>query len=146
MQVDKNQQNNRQEFYSHFDFKEPFFKDNKLNLVWVSSEAERFSKHIAQSHKEDYQEKVMTTTALRNFYNEMLRIRDLGVDSKDEQLALIRLLIAKVKYKQKQQGSKIPQDFVEFMNRLVSEVKDDINRFNQACLIMEAIVGYNPKK
>ncbi|HOV16054.1 MAG TPA: type III-A CRISPR-associated protein Csm2 [Candidatus Cloacimonadota bacterium] len=145
MPFDKNQKYEGQKERNQYDFKEPFFKDNKLNLVWVSSEAEKFSNYIADSQSGNRQDKAITPTALRNFYNEMLRIRDLGVESKDEQLALIRLLIAKVKYKQKQQGSKIPQDFVEFMNKLVDEVNDDISRFNQACLIMEAIVGYYPK-
>lgn len=127
--------------HPNFEFKEPFFINGKLNLKWVKEEAQRFAKFIADESWEK-----MNTTALRNFYNEMLRIRDLASHSPDEQFALIRLLIAKVNYKKKQPGNKIPEDFVKFMTNLVNEVNDDSTRFNQACLIMEAIVGYNPKK
>ncbi len=127
--------------YPDFNFDEPFFTGDGLNLKWVGEKAKEFSIHIAEHSKEK-----MTTSALRNFYNEMLRILNIPAHSEKEKLALIRLLVAKVNYKKKQLGNKIPREFVDFMSKLVDQIQDNPERFAQACLIMEAVVGYNPKK
>jgi hypothetical protein len=56
---------------------------------------------------------------------------------------LIRLLISKAHYKKT--TAKIPPRFVSFIESLIKEVGEDLDRFDKACLVMEAIVGYFPK-
>lgn len=68
-----------------------FFEENgSIKLEWVSNEAERFAKQL-----ERYS---LSTTQLRKFYNEFLRIRDLPKNS-SEKIVLLKLLVAKVQYK-----------------------------------------------
>jgi hypothetical protein len=57
---------------------------------------------------------------------------------------LIKLLIAKVNYKKL--TNKAPDIFAKFITELITEVGDDLGKFEKSCLIMEAVVGFNPKK
>ncbi|HOD18495.1 MAG TPA: type III-A CRISPR-associated protein Csm2 [Candidatus Cloacimonadota bacterium] len=114
----------------------PFFPDGKLEQKWIREKAIAFSKKFA--------DRGMNKTTIRNFYNEMLRIKDIKA-STDEKKALIRLLIAKVNFKNKQKNSHVPNEFVDFITKLVTEIDDDLDRFSLACFIMEAIIGYYPE-
>ena len=118
----------------------PFFKeDGSLILDWVGEKANITSK--------DFSDKKMSSTGLRNFYNELLRIKQLPTEHKQEKLILIKLLVAKANYKEinsKDRRSKIPHEFTIFITKLVKEIGEDIKKFENACLIMEAIVGFFP--
>jgi len=123
-----------------FNFENKPFFDNKgeLNPEWVKKEAQQLSHQLAR------QKNGMTTSSLRNFYNEFIRIRNLPKNNDAEKRILIRMLVAKVNYKKT--TAKVPDDFVKFVSVLVEEINDDLDRFEKACYIMEAIIGYNPKK
>ncbi|MDD5624844.1 MAG: type III-A CRISPR-associated protein Csm2 [Candidatus Cloacimonetes bacterium] len=117
----------------------PFFNpDGSLVLDWVGEKARQTSEQMARATPQ------LTSTGLRNFYNEFLRIKDLPESHKQEKIILIKLLVAKVEYKKT--TKKVPFIFVEFINQLVKEIGESTERFEKACLIMEALVGFNPKK
>jgi len=117
----------------------PFFKDDgSLILDWVGDKAKDISKEISDAKYG------LTATGLRNFYNEFLRIRNLPETHSEEKKILIKLLIAKVNYKKL--TNKAPAIFANFITELITEVGDDLDKFEKSCLIMEAIVGFNPKK
>ena len=61
-------------------------------------------------------------------------------------MIMIKLLKAKVNYKKHQKsGPNIPDDFVKFIEALVDQINEDIEKnFEFASHIMEAIVAYNP--
>jgi CRISPR type III-A-associated protein Csm2 len=117
--------------YGHF-----FKEDGSLMLDWVGNKAKLVS--------EDFSDKQLSSTGLRNFYNEFLRIKQLPNKHIEEKLILIKLLVAKVHYKEI--NSKVPHDFTEFITKLVNEIGEDMKKFENSCLIMEAIVGFFPKK
>ncbi len=114
----------------------PFFDaKGNLDLEWVGTKAKNLS--------QDINTRELKGTALRNFYNEFLRIKNLPQAYNDEKKILIRLLISKAHYKKT--TAKIPPRFVSFIESLIKEVGEDLDRFDKACLVMEAIVGYFPK-
>ncbi|MDD3535999.1 MAG: type III-A CRISPR-associated protein Csm2, partial [Candidatus Cloacimonetes bacterium] len=86
----------------------------------------------------------LKSTALRNFYNEFLRIKHLPENNNEEKKILIRLLVSKAHYKKT--TANLPDRFVSFIEKLINEVNDDLKKFDKACLVMEAIVGYFPKR
>ena len=126
--------NRQQEAY---EFKHRFFEGKKLNPLWVGSEAKKFSEHLANGKDG------LSTSGLRNFYNEFLRIKNIPATQADEKIVLVKLLAAKASYKNT--TAKIPGDFVKFMNSLIAEIGDDLDMFEKSCYIMEALVGFNPR-
>ncbi len=117
----------------------PFFKpDGSLILDWVGRKAEDLSYEISEARNN------LTSTGLRNFYNEFIRIRSLPEGHAEEKKILIKLLVAKVNYKRI--NGKAPDIFTKFVTELVEEIGEDLGRFEKACLVMEAVVGFNPKK
>lgn len=117
----------------------PFFKpDGSLILDWVGKKAQEFSSDVLSARNG------LTSTGLRNFYNEFIRIRSLPEGHVEEKKILIKLLVAKVNYKMI--NGKAPEIFSKFVTALVEEIGEDLDRFEKACLVMEAIVGFNPKK
>jgi len=117
----------------------PFFNsDGSLVLDWVGDKArkkaEEFSK-VLHNNKS-----MLSSTGLRNFYNEFLRIKELPEGYDEEKKILIRLLVPKVEYKKN--NKTVPKIFAQFINELVNEIGDSIERFEKACLIMEALVGF----
>jgi CRISPR type III-A-associated protein Csm2 len=131
------------------------FFDESHKLKWVSEYAEAFSLQIAYERenypsliqrKYNYKNpiKALTTTALRNFYNEFLHIKE--IKDPEQKMIMIKLLKAKVNYKKHQKsGPNIPDDFVKFIEALVDQINEDIEKnFEFASHIMEAIVAYNP--
>lgn len=122
-------------------FKESFFVDGKLNPNWVGENARVLSEEITgQSSK-------MGATSLRNFYNEFLRLKAMPASRNDEKIILIKLLKAKTNYKKNvQQSTNIHPQFAHFMNKLIDEIDDDVDKFDNACYIFEAIIGYAKKK
>lgn len=132
-----------------FDF---FNDDNNIKLEWVSNSAKEYAYELTKEvkiwnsykKKDEVIEKCLSATQLRNFYNEFLRIRDLPVDSKNK-LVQIKLLEAKVKYKKTNKPKEMKKIFVDLISKLVNQIGDSIERFNNSCLIMEAIVGYFPR-
>ena len=121
----------------------PFFNsDGSLVLDWVGEKARKKAEEFSEVL---YNKKSMLSpTGLRNFYNEFLRIKDLPESHKQEKIILIKLLVAKVEYKRT--NNKVPIIFAQFINQLVKEIGESTERFEKACLIMEALVGFNPKK
>lgn len=116
----------------------PFFNpDGSLVLDWVGEKARQASEDIYNAKNG------LRATGLRNFYNEFLRIKNIPASHKEEKIVMIKLLVAKVQYKKI--NYKAPAIFAKFISDLVDEIGSDIGRFEKACLIMEAIVGYNPK-
>ena len=131
------------------------FFDESHKLKWLSEYAEAFSLQIAYERenypsliqrKDKYKNpiKALTTTALRNFYNEFLHIKE--IKDPEQKMIMIKLLKAKVNYKKHQKsGPNIPDDFVKFIEALVDQINEDIEKnFEFASHIMEAIVAYNP--
>lgn len=120
----------------------PFF-DNEGNLSrdWVSSKARQFAGTI---NNEIPYSKQLKPTALRNFYNEFLRIKNMPENNAEEKKIFIRLLISKAHYKKT--TANLPPRFVTFIEKLINEVNDDLQKFDKACLVLEAIVGYFPKR
>lgn len=117
----------------------PFFdKDGSLILDWVGKKAEKTSRDICSAQNG------LTATGLRNFFNEFLRIKGLPAEHKEEKIVLVKLLIAKVNYKKL--NKKAPEIFARFITELVEEIGDSLDKFEKACMIMEAIVGFNPKE
>ncbi len=127
-------------------FSEPFFRGNNLNPNWVEKNAMNLSREITSGKqgKEGKKGKEgMTSTSIRNFYNEFLRIKALPLNRKDEKVILMKLLVAKVNYKLKQPGSNVHELFAKFITKLVKEIDDNIDRFDKSCYILEAIIGYS---
>jgi len=114
-----------------------FFDEGKIRPEWVSGSIRDFANLM--------QEKRLSGTQLRAFYNEFLRIRDITADATEKHI-LIKLLAAKVSYRRTAKGTEIPEEFVSFISGLVDEIGDSDSRFKQACYIMEALVGFYPKK
>lgn len=131
-----NRNQGRDRNFSNFSFDQPFFINNELNKVWVKEKAKELSESLAAQN--------FTTSALRNFFNEFIRIKNLSQKSDEEKKILVRLLSAKVNYKCT--NNRIPRDFVIFIEKLINEINDDLSLFEKSCFIMEAIVGYNPRK
>ena len=123
-----------------FEFNPDFFDEaNNINIEWLDKKAQELANDLA-----DWK---LSTSQLRNFYNEFLRIQNIPQEAKNQKVALIKLLKAKAKYKEMASGSeKFPKLFTLFIHKLVDEIGHDIERFNNACLIMEALIGFSPKK
>lgn len=117
----------------------PFFNsDGSLVLDWVGEKARKKAEEFSEVL---YNKKSMLSpTGLRNFYNEFLRIKELPEGYDEEKKILIRLLVPKVEYKKN--NNTVPKIFAQFINELVNEIGDSIERFEKACLIMEALVGF----
>jgi CRISPR/Cas system CSM-associated protein Csm2 small subunit len=109
-----------------------FFKGDELNVKWVSEYARDFSDLLSDND--------LSSTQLRSFYNEFLRIRDLTA-TPHEKVILIKLLEAKVTYR-KNSGGKIPNEIIDFICCLVNQIGDSEVRFLRSCYMMEAIVGF----
>lgn len=115
----------------------PFFDERgNLKTEWVSGKAKQLAEEINTRD--------LKSTALRNFYNEFLRIKHLPENNNEEKKILIRLLVSKAHYKKT--TANLPDRFVSFIEKLINEVNDDLKKFDKACLVMEAIVGYFPKR
>ncbi|HNZ07402.1 MAG TPA: type III-A CRISPR-associated protein Csm2 [Candidatus Cloacimonadota bacterium] len=114
-----------------------FFDGDKIRTEWVSDSIKAFANLM--------QERRLSGTQLRAFYNEFLRIRDITADTNEKNI-LIKLLAAKVSYRRTAKGTDIPEEFVTFVSTLVDQIEDSDSRFKQACYIMEALVGFYPKK
>lgn len=114
-----------------------FFSGDKLNIKWVSEYAKDFSQLMADNR--------LTGTQLRGFYNEFLRIRDITAPQ-TERVILIKLLAAKMSYRKTAKSSEIPDDMLTFISELVEQIGESETRFKDACYVMEAIVGFFPKK
>jgi len=148
-----------------FDF---FEEDGSIKLEWVSEKARAFAESLDTAIFQDYNmklhkvkrnetgkfnignrtdkmvENALSSNQLRNFYNEFLRIRDLPSDDKSK-LVQIKLLEAKVKYKKTNSSRDMKQIFVDLITALIKQIGNSIERFENSCLIMEAIVGFFPK-
>ncbi len=123
-------------------FTEKFFNGEKLNPNWVGENAQKLSQGLANQGNN-----AMGATAMRNFYNEFLRIKALPASKKDEKLIFVKLIKAKTNYKTfVQQGSTINRLFADFVCKLVDEVGDDVDKFDKACYVFEAVIGYSNKK
>lgn len=146
-----------------------FENDGSIKLEWVSEKARNFAESLDTAIFQDVNRKLykvsrnekgkffkknkddklvedaLSSNQLRNFYNEFLRIRDLPSDDKTK-IVQIKLLEAKVKYKKTNSPKEMKQIFVDFITALVNQIGDSIEKFNNSCLIMEAIVGFFPKK
>lgn len=115
----------------------PFFDANgNLIIDWVADKAKQFAEEINTRE--------LRSTGLRNFYNEFLRIKNMPESNIEEKKIFIKLLISKAHYKKI--TASLPPRFVTFIEKLINEVGDNLNKFDKACLVMEAIVGYFPKK
>ncbi len=133
-------QNNQQREYKP-KFLKPignfFDKNGIVNLDWVGVTIKDFADYLGNTCE-------FTSNQMRNFYNEFLRIKGLPV-SNTEKLILIKMLKAKVNYKQS--SVRVPFEFKDFIFALVDEIGSDdlfLKRFDNACLIMEALVAFNP--
>ncbi len=114
-----------------------FFDDEgNLNRDWVGLKAKQFAEEINTRD--------LKSTGLRNFYNEFMRIKNMPASNAEEKKIFIRLLISKAHYKKT--TANLPPRFVTFIEKLINEVNDDLQKFNKACLVLEAIVGYFPKR
>lgn len=133
-----------------------FNSDDSIDLEWVSTKSRSisldFSRDLTTEAKDRFgktfqkvSEKGLTSSQLRNFYNEFLRIRDLPDSMIQEKMVLIKLLEAKIHYKKNANPQDIRTIFVEFISELVKQVGESNKRFFGACQIMEAIVGFFPK-
>ncbi len=114
-----------------------FFKEGKVNIDWVGKLAKKFSQYVSDNK--------LTSNQLRAFYNEFLRIRDITADATEKNI-LIRLLEAKINYRHTGRKGEMPVAMVDFVSNLVGQIGDDPEKFKQACYIMEAVVGFFPKK
>ncbi len=145
-----------------------FEKDGSIKLEWVSDRARNFAEILDTAIFQDYNrnlyqvtrnnngkffgkhkkdkmlEDALSSNQLRNFYNEFLRIRDLPADNKTK-LVQIKLLEAKVRYKKTNSPKEMKQIFVDFITELIKQIGDSIEKFNNSCLIIEAVVGFFPK-
>ncbi|MDD3465474.1 MAG: type III-A CRISPR-associated protein Csm2, partial [Candidatus Cloacimonetes bacterium] len=114
-----------------------FFQGDAVNIQWVGELAKKFSNHVADNK--------LSSSQLRAFYNEFIRIRDITADATEKNI-LIRLLEAKISYRHTARKSDMPVAMVEFISNLVNQIGDDPVKFKQACYIMEAVVCFFPKK
>jgi|BioPla2DNA2_1021312.scaffolds.fasta_scaffold68595_2 CRISPR type III-A-associated protein Csm2 len=114
-----------------------FFQGDKVNIAWVGELAKKFSQYVADNK--------LTSNQLRAFYNEFLRIRDITADATEKNI-LIRLLEAKINYRHTARKGEMPVAMVDFVSNLVEQIGDNPEKFKQACYIMEAVVGFFPKK
>lgn len=123
-----------------------FDSDHNVELDWVSGKAEQLANSLAYENKQDKRsEKALSGTQLRNFFNEFQRIKTIPNISEKERFALIKMIVAKIKYKKTAHPKDFKQDFVDFISNLINEVGMEEKRFDGACMIMEAIVGFYPK-
>jgi len=132
----QNYNNPRQEAPSWSDGYQ-FFQGDAVNIQWVGELAKKFSNHVADNR--------LSSSQLRAFYNEFLRIRDITADATEKNI-LIRLLEAKISYRHTARKSDMPVAMVDFISSLVNQIGEDPAKFKQACYIMEAVVGFFPKK
>lgn len=116
-----------------------FFVGDSLNPEWVGDKIRAFANQLSGRKGS------LSGTQLRAFYNEFLRIRDLTADA-SEKLILIKLLSAKINYRRTAKASDIPEEMVDFVTELVEQIGQSELRFKQACYLMEAFVGFFPKK
>jgi|GEM_PF-823601 len=127
-------QSRQQPQHPKFQFDVSFFNQNgTLNTVWLDEKIESLSQALNMSNSQ-----------LRNFFNEFQRIQNIPDTGTEEKIALIKLLKAKAKYKATNTRDFSPL-FVLFIDKLVAEIGTDLNKFNKACLIMEALIGFSKK-
>jgi len=109
-------------------------------LFWIGWEKKPIKMLLNLAGYYTKKKSMLSPTGLRNFYNEFLRIKELPEGYEQEKKILIRLLVPKVEYKKNNKS--VPENFAKFINELVNEIGDSIDRFEKACLIMEALVGF----
>jgi len=114
------------------------FADGKLNIVWVDEEAKRFANELSSNK--------MTINQLRAFYHEFLRIKELTECDDKSWIVALKLLKAKASYRANSSSAKIPHEFVGFISELVFSIGSDSKKFSDACLVVEALVAYFPKR
>lgn len=114
------------------------FFDSKGNLSidWIDKKIKDFTTNDRNS--------CPSKTQIRNFYQEFLRIQAMPGDD-NHKIVMIKMLKAKVKYKEKASQDKVSPVFVSFIENLIDEIGSDLKKFNSACLLMEAFVAYNKK-
>jgi len=111
-----------------------FFDNNgNISVDWIDSKIKDFASDRFNCPSK---------TQIRNFYQEFLRIQLMPGDDA-QKIVMIKMLKAKVKYKEKSSQDKVPRNFVTFIENLVNEIGDNLRKFNSACLLMEAFVAYN---
>ncbi|MDX9978280.1 MAG: type III-A CRISPR-associated protein Csm2, partial [Candidatus Cloacimonadales bacterium] len=123
----------------NIELKNFFTDDGLIDLDWINTKAKEFAEFLGR-------ERDFSTTQLRNFYHEYLRIQSMPA-KKEEKIIQIKMLKAKVSYKSEK--NKVPEVFVDFTINLIDEIKTNElfdKYFNNACILMEALVAYNPKK
>lgn len=113
------------------------FVDGKLDITWVADKAQQFAIFLDKT--------TLSGTQLRAFYNEFIRIRDIQSSPIEKQI-LIKLLAAKINYRGSGKNAEIPSALIRFIESIVIQIDSDFDRFKQACYVMEAIVGFFPKK
>ena len=113
------------------------FVDGKLDITWVADKAQQFAIFLDKT--------TLSGTQLRAFYNEFIRIRDIQSSPIEKQI-LIKLLAAKISYRHTAKSTDIPQELLRLIESIVEQIDGDVERFKQACYVMEAIVGFFPKK
>ncbi|HOE90748.1 MAG TPA: type III-A CRISPR-associated protein Csm2 [Candidatus Cloacimonadota bacterium] len=114
-----------------------FTKDGLVNSSWISEKIQEFAEFLSADRK-------FTTTQLRNFYHEYLRIQNMPA-KKEEKIIMVKMIKAKINYK----SDNVPYDFIKFTNNLIDEIQTNElfdKYFDNACLIMEALVAYYPKR
>lgn len=132
----RNQGYQKQESFSK-PLKDFFTESGVVKIEWIDKIIQEFAIHLGDKCN-------FKTSQLRNFYNEFLRIKNLP-DLTDEKIIMVKMLKAKVNYKQSSQV--IPSEFKDFINNLVDEIKTDDSfkkHFENACILMEALVAFNP--
>lgn len=132
----RNQGYQKQESFSK-PLKDFFTENGVIKIEWIDQTINEFAKHLGNNC--DFR-----TSQLRNFYNEFLRIKNIPIPS-EEKMIMIKMLKAKVNYKQS--ANNVPNEFKIFVSNLVDEIKSDdkfIKRFDNACILMEALVAFNP--
>ena len=116
-----------------------FFIEGKLNPLWVSEYAEFFSVKVLA-------EKGMRINQLRAFFNEFLRVQDMMQSNDENWVILARLIEAKAIYRTNSSSTKLPNEFAEFVSKLVFDIGNDQKKFRDACLVFEALVAYFKKE
>ena len=130
-----NRQNDRQGFDKPL--KNFFTEKGLLKLDWISDTIKELAFYLGNNCN-------FTTSQLRNFYHEYLRIKSTPASSEEKKI-MVKMLKAKVNYK----VAKVPKEFIDFTSNLVDEINTDelfSVRFENACILMEALVAYNPKR
>jgi len=118
------------------------FRENDiLRRELLTTEAKKYAEAFEHPGGGD---KALTMHQMRRFYNEVkaleAKIESEKEDGFRKNEALIGMLKAKVAYARTRPQAKVPESFVEFINKCVDAIKtkDDFKDF---CLFFEAVVG-----